>query len=185
MPDQRKLSQYDLPLICLFTGIVLALTATFFIVSAKRNLIAKAELIPVSGTLQKVEKAGGKGGSYFDLHLKTSDGTHNLSQEDISGVFPALTDLHAGDTIDALVLRRTLGPDRYWEIRRDGTVILSYDETNQFFIDGQKRTAPLAQYIMRISVIFLAGAIFLRICLGRWTGNKLPADTDATAPSPN
>lgn len=179
MPTQRRLSRYDLATIFLFTGIIFALTATYFIVSAKRDLITESQLASVSGTIRSVEHVWIKGhGDQLYIDVIASDGRHDLSQDDISDLFPALNGLQAGDMIDVRVRRGPFGGERFWEIKRDGAVILSYQQTNQFFIDALARITPVAHTLIQVSLFFLAGSAILRICFGRWTGNQIASDAE-------
>src|SRR6202035_5459393 len=98
-------------------------------------------------------------------------------------IFPALRELRVGDAIAARVRHRTLGDDRYWELKRNGTMILTYEQTNQHFVEASAETAVLSHWFMVLSTFSVICAALLRIVFGASTGRQIASDTQPPASS--
>lgn len=166
MPAKQRFSRYDIPWVFVTVALMFGIAAVASQVSAKRDLITETQLTRVSGTIQRVRIVRTKYDHFLDFDLIANDGKHHLSQDDLSKEFPALNDLQAGDRIDARVHPGAFGVERYWEIRRAGVEILSYGQTNHFFVDGAKNIGVLVSWFERISLLFVIGAIALKLCIG-------------------
>jgi hypothetical protein len=110
---------------------------------------------------------GGKTTPRLDIFVRCSDRLHHLTEDDLTKDVPALKALRQGDLITAMVQSgRDL--DLLWELRRNGTMLLSVEETTQYFEHRKARDLRIASAIALLSVALLTLGVVLRRYFGAW-----------------
>lgn len=119
-----------------------------------------------------------KGANKLQLFVRGSDGLHHLTQNDMDGWVPGIMDpimkLRVGDDVTARVKHDPLGGnfDWLWEMQRNGTTILSYQNTHLFYEYADKRRRLFSYWAAGLAVALLLGAILLRKKFGAWSDTR-------------
>lgn len=172
MSSRRKTTRRDLPGICLVYGAIFALTAVALPIASRFDMASPSNLEMISGQVELVSHTGGgKTVPTLEILVRGSGGLHHLWQEDLTKDVPALKSLRAGDLITAMArpthrLGRDL--DWLWELRRDGVVLLSVEETTQYLERRYVRNLRLAFGAAVLSVTLLILGVVLRKHFGAW-----------------
>lgn len=134
MRDRRGVTRRDLPAVLLFYGVFVWLFAILFACSDIGRLAAGSPLQTISGTVESVFHRYGKSGNYFNLIVQTSDGPHQLTEEDsLMRSVPEARHFVPGDVVTAEVRHQSLhNLDWCWALERNGTVILTLDQTERY-----------------------------------------------------
>lgn len=173
MSSQRKTTRRDLPGICVCFAAILALSAVALWVASRLDMATAtpSNLQMISGQVELVShRSGGKAVPKLEILVRGSDGLHHLTQDDLTKDVPALRSLRVGDQITAMARpdKRGRDLDTLWELRRDGAMLLSVEETAQYFERRNLRTLRLASGAAVISVALLTLGVLLRRHFGAW-----------------
>jgi len=116
----------------------------------------------------------GKAGRKLHILIRGNDGLHHLTQEDLSDDVPGVMALRAGDRVTARVRHDPFGRDLdwLWELRRDGVVILSYEDTYRYFERVHVADLRLAHWTGILAVGLFALAVLLRRHFGAWRDTR-------------
>jgi hypothetical protein len=174
--SQRKATRRDLPGFCLVFAAIFALSAVALPIASRLDIAsaraARSNLQMISGQVELVSHTyGGKTAPQLEILVRGSDDLHHLWQEDLTKDVPALKSLRVGDLITAMArpthrLGRDL--DWLWELRRDGVVLLSVEETTQYLERRYVRNLRLASGAAVLSVALLILGVVLRRHFGAW-----------------
>jgi hypothetical protein len=162
MAYRRRATVRDSPMLCLIFGAAL-LIASF---SDDNTIVPRERLQSLEGTVARVSeyRTGGRHSvAYVDLMLQDgSGGQHEIRQRyGVTDYAPGVMSLQSGEHVATLVQDK--GQQLVlWEVTRDGTPVLSYDNTRQFYAKKQHWVVG-----MRLIVFCLVvAAVFLRLRLG-------------------
>lgn len=172
MSSQRKTTRRDLPGICLVFAVIFALSAVALPIAARfdmaRTGAARSNLQMISGQVVFVSHTyGGKVTPKLEIFVRRSDGLHHLTQDDLTKDVPALKSLRVGDLITAMA-QPGRESDWLWELRRNGAVLLSVEETTQYFERRYVRELRLASGAAVLSVALFTLGVVLRRHFGAW-----------------
>lgn len=173
MRSQTKATRRDLPLICLMVSVWAAIGTVGFVFAAWLSVPPTiGELVSVSGRVVDayVKKDSGKGRRQVHVLVQASDGLHDLAQDDLSTAIDQVLNVLKGNDVVALVQLGSIAQpvDRLWELRRDGTTLLRYQDTVDAVEGINRRGSELPKYLGGLAVLFLVGALTLRRRFGAW-----------------
>jgi hypothetical protein len=171
MSLQRKTTRRDLPGICVGFAVIFALSAVALSIASRLDMASPSDLQMISGQVVFVTHTyGGKITPKLEIFVRGSDGLHHLTQDDLTKDVPGLNSLRVGDLITAMAKRDTLGRDLnwLWELRRNGAVLLSVEETTQRIERRYARNLRLASAAAVLSVALLTLGVLLRRHFGAW-----------------
>jgi hypothetical protein len=172
MPLRRALNRRDLPALCMLFGGLLGAGAVGIPLAGRLDLAPEGSLTVFSGQVVNVYRTDlPKTSRKLRILIRAADRVHHLTQDDMSKVVPALMSVRVGDNITARVRPDVLGRDLdwLWELQRDGTMILTYGDTDRFLRQVRARTISLAYGMGFISVCLLAVGVSLRMHFGAWS----------------
>lgn len=172
MSVRRKTTRRDLPGICLVFAAIFGLSAVALPIASRFDMAsaraARSNLQMISGQVVFVSHTyGGKVTPKLEIFVRGSDGLHHLTQDDSTKDVPALKSLRVGDLITAMA-RPGRDLDWLWELRRNGAVLLSIEETTQYFERRNLRNLRLASGAAVLSVALLTLGVLLRRHFGAW-----------------
>ena len=105
--------------------------------------------------------------------VQGSDGSsYQMVQDERVNGASGIVSLVPGENVTALMQQRGSKLPLLWELNRDGSTILSYDDTRQFFQSKLHR----ASWARAIAFLLFVVSIVLRIRFGAWRGNKEEPD---------
>ena len=164
MAYRRRATVRDSPLLCLVFGAAL-LVASF---SDDNTIVPRESLQSLDGTVASVSEysTGGRHSvSYVDLRLQDGSGSqHELRQRyGVTKYAPGVMSLQPGAHVTTLVQDKG-GHQVLWEVSRDGTPVLGYDNTRQFY----ERNQHWVSVVRLIAFCLVVAAVFLRARLGVW-----------------
>jgi hypothetical protein len=169
---RRKTTRRDLPSICLLYGVIFAGQWAALIFSARIAGLERSELHEISGTVEAITHTGGgpKARSKLNLLIGSPEGKHHLTQDDLSDTVSGLESLQVGDTVTALTSHygQIGNAEAYWEIRRNGAMLLSFEETNghQHHLVTRYRKMGLCAGAIAVALLILG--IAFRRYFGSW-----------------
>jgi hypothetical protein len=135
------------------------------------DLANERDLFTVSGQVDRIYVTNRpKAGRKLQIALRTSDRVHNLTQEDMSAVIPAIKSIKPGDEIDARVSHDTVGRDLewIWVLNRDRKTIVSYQDTENFLQSLHARTRWFTYGSGISSICLIVVGVALRRRFGAW-----------------
>jgi len=81
----------------------------------RMDMANEHDLVEVSGHVDRIYVTNRpKAGPKLQIELRSSDRIHNLTQEDMSAVVPAIGLIKPGDELDALVIPDKIGRNLEW-----------------------------------------------------------------------
>lgn len=172
--QRRKTTRRDLPGICLVYAAIFGLSAVALPIASRIDMAsaraARSNLQMISGQVVFISHTyGGKVTPRLGIFVRSSDGLHHLTQDDLTKDVPALKSLRVGDLITAMARPDTLGRgDWLWELRRNDAMLLSVEETSQYFERRNVRNLRLASGAAVFSVALLTLGVLLRRHFGAW-----------------
>lgn len=174
---QRSTRIRNLPTLFMCLGVLFALAAIAIPILAGNDLAKENDLQIVSGWIVRAPYITTSHGDRVNLWIRGSDGIHHVYQEDLSGLVPGLINgtlnLRVGDKVIARVQPNgVLGWNRLWEMQRNGTTIVSYQDTHLAVERLNRRYLLSAPWMAGIAFIFLLAAIFLRRRFGAWSARS-------------
>jgi hypothetical protein len=172
---RRQASRRDLPGLCLLFAAALAAGALGLPLASKLDFAKESDLYSIDGTLLSAPTYISGKGAHLEISLLASDGAHRFAQDDLSSEVPAIWDLHAGDNVILRVKRYSPGLGRFWEIKRNGIAILSYQDTYRYEKSCEARVRKLAYWMGGLSLGLLLLAILLRKHFGAWRDKQTSA----------
>lgn len=173
----------DLPAMFLMYGVIFALGAFGLPIANNldNKIIQEKDLQSISGTVQSAPRTtSGKGSMHLHIYLRASNGIFHLVQDDLTRSVPAIMDLRTGDRVTARVSPdRTREVNWLWELRREGSTILSYEDTCRWIEGCKARGRVIAHWTGGLSLGCFALAILLRKYFGAWRDSKWSAPAGA------
>jgi hypothetical protein len=171
MAYRRRTTVRDSPLICLVFGAAL-LIASF---SDDNMIVPRESLLSLDGTVASVSKysTGGRHStSYVDLMLLDASGNHRELRQrfGVTKYAPQVMSLQPGEHVTTLAQDKG-GRQVLWEVSRDGTPVLGYDDTRRFYESNQRWSTGMRL----IAFCLVVAGVFLRTRLGVW---REPAESD-------
>ena len=171
MRATRRVTLRDLPYICMFAAIAVGLLSVTAPLAASLDVVSEKDLQSIAGSIERVYGHSVlKGSDKLDILLRGSDGLHHLTQDDMSKSVPGLDDLRVGDEVTARVKKDSMGRDLewFWELKRGGAYVLSYEQTLEHFERRGLRSWWLAKIGGAISGALLIAGFLLRRYFGGW-----------------
>lgn len=177
---KRKTTIRNLPILFLVEGVFFAVAAIAMPLANNAYTAKENDLQTISGIVQRAPyiTGPGRGGDMLQIFVRGSNGLHHLTQNDMSGWVPGIMDpimnLRVGDNVTARVKHVPLGGDFdwLWEMQRNGTVILSYQNTHLYYAHADKRRRLFSYWAAGLAVALLLGAILLRRRFGAWSDTR-------------
>lgn len=177
---KRKTTIRNLPILFLGEGVIFAVAAIAMPLANNADTAKENDLRTISGIVQRAPyiTGPGKGGNKLQIFVRGSDGLHHLTQNDMSGWLPGIMNpimnLRVGDNVTARVKHDSLGRDFdwLWEMQRNGTTILSYQNTYLYYEHVGIRMRLLSYWAAGLAVALFLGAILLRRKFGAWSDTR-------------
>lgn len=180
---RRKATRRDSPVICLVYAAIFAFACFGLPLAQNLDMVKESELHPIAGTVQSTPRITTGKVIKLYIFIRASDGLHHLTQDDLSTDFPEIMDLRAGDNIVAHVKHDSMGRDLdwFWELERNGVMILSYRDTYRYRERSNARGRELAHWAGEISLGLFVLAILLRRHFGVWRDKQQSVTAGAVA----
>ena len=167
----RRVTRRDTPALCLLFGGISALGAVIFGLSWHLDIASRDELSKIEGRVERVEHTHlAKGGPKIHIYVTGQGKTHHITQDELRGVTTSINTLKSGDAVVALVKHDSLWRDLewLWELRRDGQLLLSYEQTLAMHQRNGQRLRPVAYGSALISGLLFVLGLMLRNHFGAW-----------------
>jgi hypothetical protein len=171
MPARRSLTVRDMPTLFVLFGGILAAGAVGIPLAEQLDLANEHDLVAVSGQVDRIYVTNRpRAGRNLQIALRSSDRVHNLTQEDMSAVIPAIGSIKPGDEIDARVSHDTVGRNLewIWVLNRDGKTIVSYQDTENFLQALHSRTRWFTYGTGLSSICLIVAGVAMRRRFGAW-----------------
>ncbi len=179
---------------CLILALVFAVIPVFH--QRAEGTVDRRDLVSLGGTVQSVRHVApvaamphGRSGEAASFHVVVAVPDRNpyaddFAQDDaIIATAPGLLKLGAGDAVTMLV--EDHGADsRLWELTRDGTTLLRYDDTRQYI--EQTYANHYAWWARALALLLFATSIIVWFFAGDWSqqDDQEADEADLIGPSP-
>jgi hypothetical protein len=159
------------PALCLIFGTFFGIFGLLFPYVASLDVASKSELQSVSGSVEQIyRKHVSRGSEKIDILVLGSDRIHHLTQDDFTDRVPEILTLKAGDKVTAKVKPDSMGRDLewFWELKRNGVSILSFEATREYFERRGIHNTKLTLAAGVVSICLFALGFVLKRHFGAW-----------------